>query len=76
MSPLQNKDNEISELQPKMDLEEKKVHDKNNEAKASAALFTNRLGQAIILIIMIIFNVVFWHVAITEYTRPIEYYIN
>ena len=47
----------------------------SKESIMSLAKLVNTIGQVVILMVMIIFNIIFWCVALTEYTKPIEYYL-
>lgn len=42
----------------------------------AAARRVNDIGKVIYVVLYIMFNIVFWSVAITEYIRPAEEYIN
>ena len=56
---------------------EQKKEDFLKETSAqSQAHLVNRIGQVSIFVILVAFNIGFWWVALTEYTRPIEYYLN
>ena len=39
-------------------------------------MFINNLGKFVYLLILVVFNIVFWTVALQEYLRDAEQYIN
>ena len=46
------------------------------EDKLAAARRWNYLGKIVYLVLYLMFNLVFWIIALTEYVRPAEEYIN
>ena len=46
------------------------------EDKLAAARHWNYLGKIVYLVLYLMFNLVFWIIALTEYVRPAEEYIN
>ena len=46
------------------------------EDKLAAARRWNYLGKIVYLVLYLMFNLVFWCIALTEYVRPAEEYIN
>ena len=47
-----------------------------DEDKYEAARRWNHLGKVVYVVLYLIFNIAFWAVAIQEYVRPAEEYIN
>ena len=39
------------------------------------ARFMNTIAKVVFIILLVIFNVVFWTIAFMEHSRPAEYYI-
>lgn len=53
-----------------------KHHNEEQGDLLAAARRVNDIGKVIYVVLYVMFNIVFWAVAITEYIRPAEEYIN
>ena len=71
--------------------QDSKINKMNSSTSSEAGLFTNKpedddllasarkwnhLGKIVYVVIYVVFNIVFWITAITEYLRPAEEYIS
>ena len=55
--------------------EEEEVKKKTKAENMREATKINTIGKVIFIMICVLFNIVFWAVAVNEYVRPAEVYI-
>ena len=61
-------------IQPCDDKGQTKLKEKQNQM--DHARFMNTIAKVVFIILLVIFNVVFWTIAYLEHIRTVEFYIN